>query len=70
MIRDGMTKEEILKILGKETRSEKRFSYYKLTNGSELILFKGTLNMPIGMKSLVIQGMEYNDDIKIPRLKK
>ena len=70
MLRNGMSKEEILTLLGKESRSEKRFSYYKLSNGSELVLFKGTLNMPKGMKSLVIQGMEYKDDIKIPNLKK
>jgi len=69
MLRDGMTSTEMFTLLGKESHTSRRFSYYKLSNGSELVLFKGTLNMPKGMKSLVIQGVEYNDDIKIPTLK-
>ena len=68
MLRDGMSTEKILEILGKESRNNKRFFYYDLSNGSELVLFKGTLNMPIGMKSLIIQGLDYKDDIKMPNL--
>ena len=70
MLRDGMPKDDILTLLGKVDRSGNRFMYYKLSNGSELILFKGTLSMPKGMKSITIQGLQYKDDFKLPALKK
>ena len=69
LIRDGMSSIEILEILGPPKSNNKRFNYYKLSNGSELVPFKGTLNMPQGMKSLIIQGLDYKDDIRIPLLK-
>ncbi|MDD7984232.1 hypothetical protein PQO01_04640 [Lentisphaera marina] len=70
MLRDGMTKEEMLNLLGEVDRSSNRFMYYKLNNGAELILFKGTLNMPKGMKNITIQGLQFNDDFKLPALQK
>ncbi|WDE98278.1 hypothetical protein PQO03_20900 [Lentisphaera profundi] len=70
MLRDGMDTQEILHLLGKVDRSSNRFNYYKLSNGAELILFKGTLNMPKGMKSLTIQGLSFSDDFKLSPLKK
>jgi hypothetical protein len=69
MLRDGMRKEEILNLLGKTSRPPSRFLHYKLSNGSELALFKGTLNMPKGMKNITIQGLQFNDDFKLPTLK-
>ena len=70
MLRDGMTMNEIESLLGKASEVHGRLTYYKLSDGAVLIILKGALEMPPGMKSLTIKDTEYQRDLRIPRLLK